>query len=107
MIDNRGDFRTYMQNYAYAHGGSTSKGPRRDGPSDEGFVSICLLFIEIIETTVYSFPRLLHALQIDLLPAPLLQPDMSMDTTVRIKVVLYSVLILENKWPEMMLRFHQ
>jgi len=38
MIDNRGDFRTYMQNYAYAHGGSSNRGPRRDGPSDEGFL---------------------------------------------------------------------
>ncbi|KAG6835147.1 hypothetical protein H0H93_004421 [Arthromyces matolae] len=36
-IDNRGDFRTYMQNYAYARGGST-RGPRRDGPVEEGFL---------------------------------------------------------------------
>ncbi|KIK60508.1 hypothetical protein GYMLUDRAFT_167927 [Collybiopsis luxurians FD-317 M1] len=37
-IDNRGDFRIYMQNYAYAHGGSPNRGPRREGPSDEGFL---------------------------------------------------------------------
>ncbi|THU92989.1 RhoGAP-domain-containing protein [Dendrothele bispora CBS 962.96] len=37
MIDNRGDFKTYMQNYAFAHG-SSSRGPRREGPSDEGFL---------------------------------------------------------------------
>lgn len=37
-IDNRGDFKTYMQNYAFARGGSVPRGPRRDGPSDEGFV---------------------------------------------------------------------
>ncbi|KAG6873517.1 hypothetical protein C0995_014785 [Termitomyces sp. Mi166 len=35
-IDNRGDFRTYMQNYAYARGGA-SRGPRREGPIEEGF----------------------------------------------------------------------
>ncbi|GAW03253.1 hypothetical protein LENED_004962 [Lentinula edodes] len=37
-IDNRGDFRTYMQNYAYAHSVSPNRGPRREGPSDEGFL---------------------------------------------------------------------
>ena len=37
-IDNRGDFRTYLQNYAYARGG-VSRGPRREGPIEEGFVS--------------------------------------------------------------------
>ncbi|KAJ7583131.1 Rho GTPase activation protein [Mycena floridula] len=37
MIDNRGDFKTFMQNYAYAHGNSM-RGPRREGPSDEGFL---------------------------------------------------------------------
>ncbi|KAG5654214.1 hypothetical protein H0H81_006248 [Sphagnurus paluster] len=36
-IDNRSDFRTYMQNYAYARGGTT-RGPRREGPPDEGFL---------------------------------------------------------------------
>jgi Rho GTPase-activating protein RGD1 len=36
-IDNRGDFKVYMQNYAYAHGGQV-RGPRREGPQDEGFV---------------------------------------------------------------------
>ncbi|KAF9266777.1 RhoGAP-domain-containing protein [Marasmius fiardii PR-910] len=38
MIDNRGDFRVFMQNYAYAHGGTVPRGPRREGPSDEGFL---------------------------------------------------------------------
>ena len=37
-IDNRADFKIYMQNYAYAHGGA-SRGPRREGPAEEGFVS--------------------------------------------------------------------
>lgn len=35
-VDNRTDFKTYMQNYAYAHVGP--KGPRREGPPEEGFV---------------------------------------------------------------------
>ncbi|WVO15490.1 hypothetical protein L204_103148 [Cryptococcus depauperatus] len=34
-IDNRSDFKSYMQNYAVARG--TPKGPRRDGPYDDGF----------------------------------------------------------------------
>ncbi|KAJ7180639.1 Rho GTPase activation protein [Mycena filopes] len=38
MIDNRGDFKSYMQNYAYARGPATPRGPRREGPSDEGFL---------------------------------------------------------------------
>jgi hypothetical protein len=38
-IDNRGDFKIYMQNYAYARGPVVHKGPRREGPLDEGFVS--------------------------------------------------------------------
>lgn len=38
LIDNRGDFKTYMQNYAFARGGAAPKGPRRDGPQDEGFL---------------------------------------------------------------------
>ncbi|KAI0918050.1 hypothetical protein AcV5_002832 [Taiwanofungus camphoratus] len=37
-IDSRSDFKTYMQNYAFAHGGSNSRGPRRDGPREEGFL---------------------------------------------------------------------
>jgi hypothetical protein len=36
-IDNRGDFKVFMQNYSYAHGGQI-RGPRREGPQDEGFV---------------------------------------------------------------------
>lgn len=38
-IDNRSDFKVYMQNYAYAHGGQPSRGPKREGPWEEGFVS--------------------------------------------------------------------
>jgi Rho GTPase-activating protein RGD1 len=37
-IDNRGDFKTFMQNYALAHNGPNWRGPRRDGPRDEGYV---------------------------------------------------------------------
>ncbi|ESK94826.1 gtpase activating protein [Moniliophthora roreri MCA 2997] len=37
-IDNRGDFKVYMQNYAYAHGGPTPNRLRREGPLDEGFL---------------------------------------------------------------------
>ncbi len=40
-IDNRTDFKTYMQNYAVARG--TPRGPRRDGPYEEGFVCRCIL----------------------------------------------------------------
>ncbi|KAI0308828.1 GTPase activating protein [Amylostereum chailletii] len=36
-IDNRADFKVYMQNYAYAHGG-VQRGPRRNGPEHEGFL---------------------------------------------------------------------
>lgn len=39
-IDNRSDFKTFMQNYAFAHGGINNKGPRRDGPREEGFVRL-------------------------------------------------------------------
>ncbi|KAF7308512.1 hypothetical protein HMN09_00700300 [Mycena chlorophos] len=38
MIDNRGDFKAYMQNYAYVRGPATPRGPRREGPSEEGFL---------------------------------------------------------------------
>ena len=38
-IDNRADFKTYMQNYAYARGGAP-RGPRREGPAEEGFVRV-------------------------------------------------------------------
>ncbi|KAH7905642.1 Rho GTPase activation protein [Hygrophoropsis aurantiaca] len=37
-IDNRADFKIYMQNYAYARGGGVARGPRRDGPAEEGFL---------------------------------------------------------------------
>lgn len=38
-IDNRSDFKAYMQNYAVAR--NIPKGPRREGPYDENFVSDC------------------------------------------------------------------
>lgn len=59
MIDNRGDFRTFMQNYAYAHGNQTPRGPRRDGPSEEGFVSLQL-----------ALPHLTDHCQLPPLPLP-------------------------------------
>ncbi len=37
-IDNRGDFKSYVQNYRVAHQGQ-SRGPRREGPADQGYVS--------------------------------------------------------------------
>ncbi|EJF59372.1 GTPase activating protein [Dichomitus squalens LYAD-421 SS1] len=37
-IDNRSDFKTWMQAYVYAHGGQSNRGPRRNGPQDEGFL---------------------------------------------------------------------
>lgn len=37
-IDNRSDFKTYMQHYAFAHGGANYTGPRRRGPESEGFL---------------------------------------------------------------------
>lgn len=39
-IDNRSDFKVYMQNYGYAHGGQVPRGPRREGPWEEGFVRV-------------------------------------------------------------------
>lgn len=38
-IDNRTDFKSYVQNYRVAHHGSGA-GPRREGPADQGYVSI-------------------------------------------------------------------
>lgn len=37
-IDNKSDFKVYMQNYAIAT--NRQVGPRREGPWEEGFVSI-------------------------------------------------------------------
>ncbi|EGN95220.1 hypothetical protein SERLA73DRAFT_95907 [Serpula lacrymans var. lacrymans S7.3] len=37
-IDSRSDFKTYMQNYAYARGNAAPRGPRREGPAEEGFL---------------------------------------------------------------------
>lgn len=46
-IDNRADFKTFVQNYQVAHG-RDYRGPRRDGPYEEGFVSLrgqCVSFV--------------------------------------------------------------
>ncbi|KAI0690321.1 Rho GTPase activation protein [Cytidiella melzeri] len=37
-IDNRSDFKTYMQHYAFAHGGMNSRGPKREGPREDGYL---------------------------------------------------------------------
>ncbi|PSS30985.1 hypothetical protein PHLCEN_2v2473 [Hermanssonia centrifuga] len=37
-IDNRADFKVYMHNYAFAHGGTHTRGPRREGPKEDGFL---------------------------------------------------------------------
>jgi hypothetical protein len=37
-IDNRADFKAYVQNYRIVHQGS-GRGPRREGPAEQGFVS--------------------------------------------------------------------
>lgn len=50
-IDNRADFKVYMQNYAYAHGGQVTRGPRREGPWDEGFVSVSELLVAVSNVT--------------------------------------------------------
>jgi hypothetical protein len=40
MIDNRSDFKVFMQNYAYAHG-NPQRGPqRRDIAREDGLVSV-------------------------------------------------------------------
>jgi hypothetical protein len=38
-IDNRADFKAYVQNYRIVHQGS-GRGPRREGPAEQGFVRI-------------------------------------------------------------------
>ena len=67
MIDNRADFKIYMQNYVYAHGGA-SGGRSREEPAEEGFVSfpwrqLCVLIGE-------SFPLCPHTTQAILLDSP-------------------------------------
>ena len=61
-IDNRTDFKTYMQNYAYAHGGQAFRGPKREGPWDEGYVGVKLNFL--------ADPRLNFGLISQLPPLP-------------------------------------
>jgi Rho GTPase-activating protein RGD1 len=63
-IDNRADFRVYMQNYAYAHGGSV-RGPRREGPPEAGFVRhICRLSERVVD-----LPKIHLSLQLPPLPS--------------------------------------
>ena len=48
-----------MQNYAFARGSAPPRGPRREGPSDEGFVSLsfCLLHSPpTLDTLLRSYP---------------------------------------------------
>lgn len=63
-IDNRTDFKTYMQAYVYAHGGTNTRGPRRTGPADEGFVSTS--FNSPVLLTVHG---LTHTTQLPPMPA--------------------------------------
>ncbi|KAH8928949.1 GTPase activating protein [Atractiella rhizophila] len=37
-VDNLDDFKNYMQNYVIAYGMTGAKGPRREGPPEEGFL---------------------------------------------------------------------
>ncbi|KAH6910044.1 GTPase activating protein [Coprinopsis sp. MPI-PUGE-AT-0042] len=40
-IDNRGDFKTYMQNYVYARGGiAVTRRPKKDGASQDGYMPV-------------------------------------------------------------------
>lgn len=55
-IDNRADFKVYMQHYAYARGGNAPRGPRREGPSEEGFVSNFPFFAAINNLTCNQAP---------------------------------------------------
>lgn len=65
-IDNRGDFKTYMQNYSVAFnsgaiGAGTISGRilRREGPWEEGFVSKSCPDFTISPNTAYSYPHYL------------------------------------------------
>ncbi|PPQ63369.1 hypothetical protein CVT24_005634 [Panaeolus cyanescens] len=55
-IDNRSDFKTYMQNYAFARGGAPPRGPRREGPSDEGFLPPIPSLSEKLHTVASTAP---------------------------------------------------
>ena len=37
-IDNRGDFRNFVQNYRVAHAGDVMRGPRREDPREDRYV---------------------------------------------------------------------
>lgn len=44
-IDNRDDFKNFMQNYAVTFAASGQKALRREGPPEEGFVRVSLFWI--------------------------------------------------------------
>lgn len=52
-----------MQNYAFAHGGAT-RGPRREGPKEEGYVRVALgqfaLYTDIIDDQLPPIAPLTH-----------------------------------------------
>jgi hypothetical protein len=54
-INNREDFKTYMQNYAFARGSAPPRGPRREGPSDKGFEKQCHLFSRECKSTLNKY----------------------------------------------------
>ncbi|PAV19574.1 GTPase activating [Pyrrhoderma noxium] len=58
-IDNRLDFKVYMQNYAYAHGSQANKGPRRDGPWEEGYLPPLPSYPGVEK--VYTHPALINS----------------------------------------------
>jgi Rho GTPase-activating protein RGD1 len=58
-IDNRSDFKAYVQNYRVVHQGS-GRGPRRDGPAEQGFVRIPYLFQLFTYTLPVTSSRPLH-----------------------------------------------
>lgn len=51
-IDNRADFKAYVQNYRVVHQGY-SKGPKREGPAELGFVRPRLFHLKKILTDNY------------------------------------------------------
>ena len=70
-IDNRTDFKSYMQNYAVAR--NIPRGPRREGPYEEGFVSN-RVHRYCSSLTVCSFPGYLPTSKGLLMRCPLNPP---------------------------------
>lgn len=46
-----------MQNYAYARGGAAPRGPRREGPAEEGFVRHLRFLFGICTNSIISCHR--------------------------------------------------